>query len=231
MQSFCNRIRRLTRLAATVAAMFVAGVSVRALPVEVVSNGTIRLSGVESQTLRLEVSAPQTLLSRYTIGLYDLSRMTAATDDPDFQVQALQADRVVLLQEAGRPQAGVFEVTVGGGSQLGIFLLRDATLAEFSVGLNPYRPIFSTSGAPGSHLLSPYVAGGELTFTLAGLGSGARVFPAGFAPLAADSLDQLTIRILNDGATEPQAPVVPEPATLALIGIGLAGAAMVRCRR
>ena len=63
------------------------------------------------------------------------------------------ADRVVLLHEKGDPFVSAEQIVVSAGSQWGLFVLRDATIEEFSLGLNDYRPVFSLDGSPGSGMV------------------------------------------------------------------------------
>src|SRR5690606_6157264 len=102
----------------------------------------LELSGSQStsRAFAIQITAPSELLQHYTIGVYDTSKMTAQPGDPDFLLQALQADNVAILNEYGKPAGDQpFSMTVDGTAELGVFFLREASLRDFSRGANPYR--------------------------------------------------------------------------------------------
>jgi hypothetical protein len=199
--------------------------------------GAVPVGDSAPSTLRIEIDGADEVLSHYTIGLYNLATMTASNNDPDFQIQALQADRVILLQEFGSPANSTIEIELPDDGEYGLFLMRDATLRDFSLGKNPYRPIFSTPGAPGSHLLQQIAVDGMTSYlfqTYLSVGvAGGVVAPAGNGAYDAPG-GGLSISIFNPNNLDNDnipIPVVPEPATLALIGVGLACGGALRRRR
>ncbi len=205
--------------------LVMAGGTGQALPT--ISGGAID-PGAGDSTLRFELTGEASVLDRYTIGIFDLSRMTASAGDPDFALQALQADRVVLLHEAGQSLTRVQELNFGSGARLGVFVMRDGTLRDFSLGQAPFQPTFSLLGSPGS----PF-------FTLAGEGSGSTLI--GYQTLGAGRVrgaamggasgSMFGVGVSAADLRGPAPVVTPEPATLALIGLGTAAAAALGRRR
>ena len=187
--------------------------------------GVIHVSGGQSADLHVALGGQTAGAGNVTFGFFDLSQMTAGVNDPDFALQALQADHAIVLHEAGQALADQYDVTVSSGATLGMFILRNGTLADFSRGQNPYGPIFSLSGAPGSQLVAENdtLTKGGLTFLFNNFGSG-QVFGASGAAGAGDPL-MFGVTGVGDSV-----PIVPEPATLTLVGLGLAGLGLMRRR-
>jgi len=202
------------------------------------ASGTLAVDGSQKINLRITPGGAGDLCN-VTFGLFDISQMTAQTNDPDFAIQALQADKVVLLHTSGQALASQYNLTLYHGGQLGMFILRDATLADYSRGLNPFSPVFSVSGAPGSQASgeSDSLIKNASTFWFDNAQSD-RVFGAsGQMPLD----DCLTFAIYGnytggqhdqsitldlpqfDAPAQSTEPTVPEPTTLVLVGLGLAG--------
>jgi hypothetical protein len=196
------------------------GIPAQALPVnhagDLGLNGAISMQGAGegSTTLHFSLSGPLDLYRNHTIGIFDLNQMTADVNDPDFALQALQADRVIVLHGNGAAFAEQYDITVDSNARLGVFLLRDASLADFSRGRNPYRPIFSVAGSPGSHLVQQDNADLATDFLFRSLTPGAMMGASGQG-----GDNELIVSVT--GHREPnRAPVVPEPATLALVALG-----------
>jgi hypothetical protein len=190
--------------------------------------GLIDMADTGSTSLKISVAGSG--FSNYTFGLFKISDMTAGVNDPDFQLQALQADSAMILHQAGKQVDNLdYSVEVAGDEELGIFILRDSSLADFSRGQNIYRPIFSLLGAPGNHLFlqDDESIPGSSIFSIASLESG-QVMGTGAGSL----LDMLRITISGHLAPTSN-PIIPEPGTASttLIGILLLHSKYSRRRR
>jgi hypothetical protein len=186
-------------------------------------DGVFDLTGNGPVTVSAAVSGAA---SRYTIGLFDLNQLTADVNDPDFARQALQADRVRLIQQAGAAANGPVNLTFDAGARLALVVLYDATLRDFSRGQNQFAPLFSVLGANGSHLISGAETWNAIDFTFAAQNQ--TTFFGGFFGSARGGQELIGVSLFN---AEAIPPVTPEPATLALCGAGLALAGFKARRR
>ena len=164
-------------------------------------------------------------LSNYTIGIFDLNLLTADVNDPDFARQALQADRVQLLQEAGHAAGGPVNLSFAADARLALVVIYDATLREFSRGQNAYAPMFSVLGANGSHMINGLEDANSVLFSFAAQNEGTLF--AGFFGGMRGPQDLIQVQLNAVGLP----PVTPEPATLALVGTGLLLAGFKRRRK
>jgi hypothetical protein len=191
--------------------------------------GTIRPCDTGKATLRVELVGDDDQLAHYTVGLFDYSQMTADPLDPDFALQALQADRAILLHQMGDPVNHLFEAAFPSDAQLGFFVLHEATLEDFSLGRNPFRPSFSLVSSPGStqFIQDDALIKATTVFDYQTLEPG-RVRGAGAGGFPAPSVFSINVT----GHMMPREdPVVPEPATMGLVALGTALAGLAGRRR
>lgn len=204
---------------------------------------------VSGQTV-IQLSCANGAAQHYTIGVFSLSAVTAAASDPDFAIQALQADNVTILRTAGQASSQTeYTIDLASGD-VGVFILRDGTLRDFSLGKNLYRPLFSVAGSTGSNYLSKSTdANGALQISFAALASGVvmgsgagtggtlsngitlTLNSAGAAATAASYEAALSGGAADAGRQDAPQPVVPEPATLAMAGLGVALMGILRRRQ
>lgn len=219
----------LTRFLLALALICATSTAVLAYPTGAQLSGVVDVVSDQPTTLYLDLKAEGDQFNGYTIGLYDLNRMTAAQDDPDYVYQALRADNAVVLHEAGDPMPGVMELTVAPTARLGVFILANATLREFSLGLRRVMPVFSEFGAAGSNLFE-IETGLDYTTFIYETASPSIGMAYGVGPLPTDEL-RLTLAGYSQIIEEPVTEPIPEPATVAMLGLGLTiGGTMVRRR-
>lgn len=175
----------------------------------IADSGAVAISGADAPVM-LELTGPVDQLRGFTFGLFAADALTARPGDPDYALQALMADNVMLLHEAGQDVADRYDLGAVEG-RVGLFVIQGATLEQFSRGQSPFRPVFSDLGAPGSHLLATDGPAFTLPLLAPGLVMGSGGASGGDAVTFA--LSQQTDRAL---------PVIPEPATVLMtLGGGL----------
>lgn len=181
--------------------------------------GVIDYATPYKSRIDIEVWGSSEHWSNCTIGFFDMHQMTAGVADPDFGVQAMRADQVLLLHEAGQPISRHYRMEVTRKVRLGLFVLPEATLADYSLGRNEVEPIFTVAGSPGSWRVNQHElrGGGGATFFQFELND--LLCPEGPGPFSTSEAGILIRHPKQD--EQPQQPVVPEPGTLALVGVGL----------
>ncbi len=188
------------------------------------SLGAITVGGSGSDTIRFNLTGTLSNWQNYTIAVYDVSA-------------GFSANSITVLHNAGDLAQQYYDIGSKTGAQLGLLVIRDGTVAGMENGTNPYAAMVSSLNTPGNHLIAQdnYLVEGGSVFsfesTALGLVMGASEPNGGNIA----NMMNLLVSGQNGSVLDPvsviNCPVVPEPGTLALIGLGLSTMGFFRSRK